>query len=495
MTTKTEETMSDRPVHPWLKTIRVAFAPGPMSPMLESVATGILDEFKRQGHQIQEGPTDETNVLLTTAPYGEPLGWRDALLFSVRRRFNLSHAPTIYTLMHVRPDQLQSQLDYFEQALKKEPATPADFQFPGLAPDAYRVLVEQGLRGGPIMALERLLQAQSKSIRIILVVGDDEPEVAYHFDLVGAHPRSPADDMQAFYQDIVLRTVTSASTDEVTEHKVVGDTIDRSTWESLSTVEAMRSAALELDKRSFFTEMVRIMDLVQVPAVGDAVASQYSEGCFATWEPALDALVATVTGSARPVDKGNITEDDVAVIVGLEPDGSGARVRHVEGKRNDPPSSEAVELMDMDQVLPKVDLDGSWDVSATVPVVRSKLHGHRAIGAYDPGKVEYVDLESPYYHYLVSCATEAQAQGIKESFARSDALRDPADPRQIVFTVLPGHGCVIAEKWVAGKAPFQLMWEAMDSGALDIVNMIPQGPMHYAAGDDGRMHLETADHP
>jgi hypothetical protein len=493
MTTKTEEIMSDRPVHPWLKTIRVAFAPGPMDALLESVSDGILDEFERQGHRIQAEPDNQTDVLLTTAPYGEPLGWRDALLFSVRRRFDLDHAPIVYTLMHVTPEELDTTLEHFERALGNDPPKPADFQFPGLAPDAYRVLIEQGLRGGPIMALERLLQAQSKSIRIILVVGDADPAMAYHFDLVGAHPRSPADDMATFYQDIVLRTVTAASTDEVTEHKVVGEAIDRATWDSLSTVEAMRSAALELDRRNFFTEMVRIMDLVQVPAVGDAVASQYSEGCFATWEPALDALVATVTGSARPVDKGNITEDDVAVIVGLQPDGSGARVRHVDGKRNDPPSSEAVEMMDMDGVLPTIELGSDWDRQVTVPVVRSKLHGHRAIGAYDPEAVEYVDLDSPYYHYLVSCATEAQAQGIKESFARSEALLNPDDPRRLVFTVLPGHGCVIAEKWVAGKVPFQLIWEAMDSGALEIVNKIPQGPMTYQPGDDGRLHLRTTE--
>ena len=34
--------------------------------------------------------------------------------------------------------------------------------------------------------------------------------------------------------------------------------------------------------------------------------------------------------------------------VGHRADGRGARVRHVEGKRNDPPSSEAVEMMDAD---------------------------------------------------------------------------------------------------------------------------------------------------
>jgi hypothetical protein len=482
-----------KPAHSWLKKIRVVFEPGPMSAMLEDVASNLLAAFEEHGHEVQDAPANDTDVLITTARYGEPLGWRDAMLFSARRRFGLERSPTIYTLIHVTPEQLQSSLDYFEKALEKSPPDPEDFQFPGLAPDAYRVLVEQGLRGGPIMALERLLQAQSKSIRIVLVVGDDRAEEAYHFDLVGAHPRSLGTDPLAFYSDIVMRIVTAASTGEVTEHSVLEPMISRQEWDALHTVDAMRTAALELDKRRFFTEMVRIVDLVQVPAVADSVASQYSEGCFATWEPHLEALIATVTGSARPVDKGNITEDDLAVIVGLQPDGSGAQVRHVEGKSNDPPSSEAVEMMDMDRVLPWVALDDTWDAHGDAPVVRSKLHGHRAIGGYDPKAVEYVPLDAPYYHYLVSCATEAQAQGIKEAFSRSEALGNPDDPRQLVFTVLPGHGCVIAEKWVEGKAPFQIMWEAMDAGQLSVINKIPQGPMTYEPQADGKMLLRTAD--
>jgi hypothetical protein len=488
----TLETLShEKQLHPWLRQIRVAFVPNSMTPLLEEVADGILTEFAAKGHTIEDTPTDETDILLTTAPFGVSVGWREALLFSARRRFGLERVPTIYTLIHMTPFELDEVLAKLGHALDQEPPDPEDFRFEGLAPDAYKVLVDQGTRGGPILALERILQAQSKSIRIILVVGDSEPVAAYHLDLVGAHPKSPADDPEAFYEDVVLRTVTAASTDEVTEHKVVGEIIDRSTWESSPTVDAMRQAALELDRRRFFTDMVRIMDLVQVPAVGDAVANQYSEGCFATWDPRLVALIATVTGSARPVDKGNITEDDLAVIIGLTSDGSGANVRHVEGKRNDPPSSEAVEMTDMDEVLPKVELAPSWKSHAPAPVVRSKLHGHRAIGAYDPESVEYVSLEPAYYHYLVSCATDAQANGIKEAFARSQALKDPDDPRQLVFTVLPGHGCLIAEKWVEGKAPFQLMWEAMDTGGLEVVKHIPQGPMAYRRGEDGRMHLTT----
>jgi hypothetical protein len=237
--------------------------------------------------------------------------------------------------------------------------------------------------------------------------------------------------------------------------------------------------------------MIRIADLVYVPAVSDSVSSQYSEGCFSTWAPQLEALVATVTGSARPVDKAEITEDDLAVIVGVRPDGKGALVRKVEGKRNDSPSSEAVEMRDLDGALPTLILDPEWHIATKVPVARSKLHGHRGISAYDPRYVEYVPLDPAYYHYLVSCATEAQAQGIKQAFAHSGALQKPGDPRQVIFTVLPGHGAVIVEKWVSGKAPFQVIWEYMDAGYLQIDKRIPQGPMRYALAAGGEMRLRT----
>ncbi len=480
-----------KPLHPWLRRVRVAFVPGPMSPLLEGVADGILRVFRRLGHDVQEVPDDSTDAIITTAPYGKPLRWRDALLFTARRRFHLKRTPTLYTLVHVRPGEFRRMLNYFRRVLRKERPDPKDYDFPGLAPQAYRVLHEQGRRGGPILALQRLLQAQTKSIRVLLVVGEDEPEAAYHFDLVGAFPKSSAEDPNLFYEDIVLRMVTTLSTREVTQHEVVGEPIPRRVWDSLTAPKAMQHAARELGKRNFFTEMVRIADLVQVPAIADAVASQYSEGCFATWEPRINALIATVTGSARPVDKDNITEDDLAVIVGVRADGHGALVRHVEGKRNDPPSSEAVEMMDMDSLLPRVRLGDEWPVQAEVPVVRSKLHGHRGIAAYDPSRVEFVPLDEPYYHFLVSCATEAQARGIKGAFARSQALQNPDDPRQVVFTVLPGHGVVMAEKWVPGKEPFQLFWEYMDAGYLVIDSHVPQGPMWYVPDEHGRMVLQT----
>lgn len=478
-----------KPLHDWLHNINVAFVPGPTTVVLEETVDNLLERLKFHGHQVQGTPDDSTDVLLTTTLFGEPLGWREALLFTGRRRLHLKHTPTVLTLMHVEPARLQSMLDHFAKVLAKSKPDPKDYEFAGMAPEAWRTLLEQGERGGPIMALLRVLQAQSKSIRIILVVGKDHPEYAYHFDLVGAYPRSDASDPQAFYDDIVNRITTTASTHEITDHQVTEGNISRKQWETLSTPNAMRLAGQELGKRNFFTEMVMIERLVHVPAISDAVASQYSEGCFATWEPKLSALMATVTGSSRPVDKTNIGPDDLAVIVSARLDGLGAVVRHVEGHRNDPPSSEAVEMIDMDTLLPRIKLGDGWDVTGEVPVARSKLHGHRGISAYDPQKVEFVPLDAAYYHYPVSCATQAQAVGIKSAFSRSQALLNPNDPRQVVFTVLPGHGAVIVEKWVPGKVPLQAIWEAMDHGELEVNSRVPQGPMSYVAGEHGRYVL------
>lgn len=484
-----EESVTVKLTHPWLRRMHVAFVPGPLTPLLEEVMEGLKRHFHRLGHEVQTMPDDDTDVILTSAPFGEPLHWRESLTLFARRHFDLSHAPTVYTLVQVSPTRLQELLDHFQTVLAKKPPDPADYDFAGLAPHAYRVLFEQGRRGGPILALERVVQAQTKSIRVLLVVGDDRPLVAYHFDLVGAHPRSEAGDLEAFYEDIVLRTVTTLCTSEVNQHQVVEGIIPRTLWQGIGTPAAMCEAARQLGHRNFFTEMVRIADLVEVPVVSDAVAEQYSEGCFATWDPSLGALITTVTGSARPVHKGSITEDDLAVIVGVRPDGQGALVRQVEGKRNDPPSTEAVEMMDMDSPLPTISLDPAWGICGPVPVVRSKLHGHRGMAAYDPRRVEYVSMDPAYYHYPVSCGTDAQARGIKDAFARSEALRNPGDPRPVVFTVLPGHGVAIVEKWLPGRAPFQVMWEYMDAGYLEVENLIPQGPMEYVPDPGGKMLL------
>ena len=62
----------------------------------------------------------------------------------------------------------------------------------------------------------------------------------------------------------------------------------------------------------------------------------------------------------------------------------------------------------------------------------------------------------------------------------------------MVFTVLPGHGSVITEKWVPGKAPFQVIWEYIDAGFLEVENRIPQGLLTYTQDSKERRILKTS---
>jgi hypothetical protein len=474
--------------HNWWRPMRVAYVKGDTTPLLDRTVAGLLAHLKHTGHTVLDRPDESTGVLLTAVRFGSVVPWRRSLLLTGRRRYKLHEAPTVFTLVHITPDELGAILARLDVALQKDPPNPADFSFPGLTSRAHRVLIEQGLRGGPMLALVRLLQSQTFSIRVLLLVGTDRIEEAYSMDLVGAHRRVTPSGEADLYEDLARRMATAASTGEVTDHETVSPAIAKAEWAKLSTPQAMQRASVEFGQRGFFTEMVRVADLVDAPALADAVAAQYSEGCFATWEPKIPGLLATGTGSARPVDKGRIQEDELGVIVGVRPDGKGARIRLIEGWPNLPPSSESVEMMLMDQVLPRIALGVAGNGAVEVPVVRSKLHGHRGVAAFDPAAVEFVPLAPPYYEYPVSCGTEAQAQAMTAAFSRAVSLRDPSDPRTIAFTVLPGHGVVLCEKWVEGCAPFEVLWRAMDDERVVIDRLVPQHEVAYTMRS-GRMEL------
>ncbi len=172
--TQSHETLQPfKPAHSWLRTVCLAYAPGPTTPLLDEFAHNLLETFRQHGHTVYPEPQNPLDVLLTTAAFGEPIGWRKAVLAHARRRWKLDHTPTVITLLHATPAQFQAYLKRFEAALAKDPPDPADYAFPGLQPKAYITLAEQGQRGGPILALERLVQSQAMCIRNILVIGEE----------------------------------------------------------------------------------------------------------------------------------------------------------------------------------------------------------------------------------------------------------------------------------------------------------------------------------
>ncbi len=476
--------------HSWVRVCAFSFVPGQSNPFLDRFSANLAAAATELGHAVDD-PSDRTDALVTTARYGEAISWRHSVLFTGRAKFGLSVQPPLFTIVHIEPDDLQRQLQHFSKALEHPEPRPVDFQFDGLAEHAHDVLYTQGRRGGPMMSVARVAQAQSKSLRVLLVVGHDKPEACYLVDLAGAYPRIENRGDAAFYQELIQRMSTALSTREIAQHDVTGEQVTRAAWESLDTPRAMVAVSHQLGERDFFTTKILIEDLVKVPAVSGTIARQYSEGCFSTWDPTLNALVITATGSERPVDKGQITDQDLAVVTGVLADGTGAIARPVEGLGNGAPSSEAVEFRAVDDRLPWIELAAEWNAPKPVPVVRSKLHGHRGVSAYDPRTVEYVPLAAPYFKYLVSCSTEAQAWAIEEAFALSASLQDPSDPRTVAFTVLPGHGMLAVEKWVAGAKPFEVLIDAIDSGRLQISNRVPQGPFEYCAKpNDERLYAK-----
>lgn len=485
---------ASKPLHPWLKKVKYSFLPEKYptpegsDPLLEIFTEGLLNTFAELGHEQVE-PGEKTDVLFHTARLGDVTPLEESLMVTGSLQYGLPHKTPVYTLMSIHPKKLHALLTHFKGALEKEAADPWDFDFPGLAPKAHEILHEYGRPSGPEFLLARVLQAQLKNFNLLLVIGEDSPLMAYHFDLVGGRPRVEAKDLDEFFRDMALRVVTRISTRTVSSIEVEEEKVPLQTWQSLSTPIDTQNASREFGNRHLFSKPIHIAEIAQIPdsfPLDSFMSRQYSDGCYATWDPRLGALLTTVTGSAHPVDKGNLDDEGLALITRMKEDGSGVVVRHVEGRKNHPPSVEAVELIDMHQDLPFIRLDASWGHEAEVPVMRSKLHFHRGVASYDPKRVEFVPLDAPYYDYLITCSLEAQAWALKTAFTRSEAFRNPEDPRQIVFTLLPAHGVVMAEKWVKGKKPFQLFWEFIDEGLLKIENNVPQGRMSYVSSPDGR---------
>jgi hypothetical protein len=184
--------------------------------------------------------------------------------------------------MQVTPAQWQDLVDHFERALAKEPPDPADYRFAGLAPTAYQTLIEQGRRGGPILSMQRMLQAQAMCLRLVPIIGEEKPLYAYHFDLVGSMARTEgaSDD---FYDDIVWRATTAVCAKDIGPISCFRASIGVN-GDHLSTPASMHRAG-----RSW-ASATSLRTWCASPA--SPTFQQYpirwrrsvQRGCFATWE-------------------------------------------------------------------------------------------------------------------------------------------------------------------------------------------------------------------
>ena len=112
--------------------IETAFLDDPHDDSLSAILLRRLaGEFEARGHDVEALPADSTDVVFAAAQFGVPIGWRESLQLTVRRRFKLRRTPITYAVMSATRAQLQAMIDHFRVALAKSPIDPADFAVEG----------------------------------------------------------------------------------------------------------------------------------------------------------------------------------------------------------------------------------------------------------------------------------------------------------------------------------------------------------------------------
>ena len=485
--------MSIPALHPWTHPISLAYLPGASTPALEQAAGRLIEWLRRAGCTISAEPNNNTDLIIATTRFGEVVDREQSLLFHAKRRFRLNRRPQVLTVVDIPEHEYQSWIAHFALLAQQPESAPLTAEYPGLGPRAIEVIAHQARRGGPELAMSRLLQAQLLSTRVLaLRTLNGAPYRAIHFDLAGARPVTDATYLAAFAIDAGPRVLAATCASEVNQHTYLERPVPAEVWAALEGPDAMIRAGTAFTEFGFFTTPFYVDRVLGYRGFSDVISAQYSEGCYAVYDPDLPGLLTTATGSSRLVDKRAISRTDQAVVTGVRPGREGAIVRPVEGMDAVVPSVEAVEMMGICLAVPGHTRTNSRGEDVYVPNVRALLHGHLGVAAFDPRRVESVSLAPAFYTQLVSCGTGALADGTAVAFARSQALRNLDDPRTVIFLEQPGHGVMLAEKWTPDGprvAPFELIRRCLEEGSLQMTLDVPQGPIVWqtVADPDGQI--------
>lgn len=486
--------------HTWIRPMTVAFLPQAMTPALSLATEAVLNWLRATGSTVQESPDNATELIITTGLFGHKVDRDKSLMFHAKRKYPMLHRPPLITFVDVAEEDYQHWLKHFAELahIPFETVRKMDVDhYPGLGPEGLEVLALQARRGGPEVALGRFLQTQFISLRLLAVrSANDRPHKVVNFDLAGAHPTLQANNLEVLGEELGLRLLAATCAREAENHQFLPTRFPRKQWELLSTPDAMIQAGQTFSAYGFFSVPIQIKKLFGYRGLSNALSSQYSEGCYGVFDPDIPGLITTATGSAKLVDKRAITRDDQAIVVNVNPERDGAVVLPLEGNEGVQPSVEAMEMMGICQAAGTHNHLNSRGETVEISNVRSILHGHLGIADYDPAFVESVRLDAPYYQQLVSCGTDALANGTCAAFGRSASLRDPLDPRMVVFLEQPGHGIMVIEKWDPHnpkKPPFDTIREYLEAGHINVTLEVPQAEIKWLENNrHGRLRMEKA---
>jgi hypothetical protein len=298
--------------------------------------------------------------------------------------------------------------------------------------------------------------------------------------LEGGHPSERTD----IVRRVRDRLVSAACANEVAGRlDVVPDAVGTAEWEASRSPEILTSIGNRMGSLGLLPAPHRVSDYVSSAMA--AVYQRYlgvkgfSEGMMFVFDPDLEALVVTASGS-WDVDKRSLTREDV-VVVDHRLHGGRIKVFQINGTQPKGPSVEAWEVCAILEASPTVRISKDpagrwrWDPQGTVevPAVRGGIHTHIGVDHADASVVETVAPDRGSFPYGFGCGTDLMVDIARATVQRSAAIQDPADPRCYVRWPMLYHGEMSVELWRPSLPDEPL------SGLLDLFDPSASGAIRF----------------
>ncbi|GAA1958603.1 hypothetical protein [Catenulispora subtropica] len=308
-----------------------------------------------------------------------------------------------------------------------------------------------------VVQLARVLMARVGAPKTLFLYPDPETGQILEATLCtmeGGHPSVTRD----IVRDIRDRLVAVACATEVNDRlDQVPAAVQPASFDAARSPRVLAAAGRRMGRLGLLPPPHRVSDYV---SVGMAAAYQrylgikgFSEGMMFVYDPDLQALVVTASGSFE-VDKRDLKPEDV-VVVDHQLDGGRLRVLSVAGAAVKGPSVEAWEVCSLMAAAPKIrvskDAGGVWrpdpEGTVEVPAVRGGLHAHVGVDEADETLIESIAPDRAAYPYGFGCGTDLMVDVAAATVRRSQAINDAEDKRSYVRWPMLYHGEMALELW------------------------------------------------
>ncbi|MFJ8584315.1 hypothetical protein ACIRD2_06610 [Streptomyces sp. NPDC093595] len=300
----------------------------------------------------------------------------------------------------------------------------------------------------------------------------------------GGHP-TEVEDIADRMRD---RLVTAACAQQVAEdYDTVRDAITAEAWKASTTPEQLAAAGRRMGELGLLSPPLKVSDFVS-----EQLADMYeiymgvrgfSEGMLFAFDPDLDCLVVSASGS-WDVDKRALTREQVVAVEPRLAGGRRLRVLAPSGVLPMQPSVETWEICALMEACPTVrvtrDGAGAWvpdpDGEREVPLIRAGIHAHVGVTASDDEVIETVEADREEFPYGFGCGTDLTVEIARNTVRRSQAVNDPQDPRTYVRWPLLYHGEMAVELWKPGlpSQPFRGLLDLYGTAVRFTPDHVPQ---------------------